>query len=167
MPNVIKSVNSFSRNYDGKRTTVRKTIAKLPLLNLTALHSVECVVVKALFNEVGVAFSYQSVNFCIEACKEFRRWQAIRAHVCSHIASLAGRHSLSVSTSTNVRYTVLSVYIIALVSFFLLKFLSHKNNENIFIAIVSVSKFNLVISALMSFTTLVVKKYYILYMFYH
>lgn len=57
MPNVIKSVNSFSRNYDGKRTTVRKTIAKFPLLNLTALPSVECVVVKALFNEVGVAFS--------------------------------------------------------------------------------------------------------------
>lgn len=67
MPNVIKSVNSFSRNYDGERTTVRKTIAKLSLLNLTALHSVECVVVKALFNEVGVAFSSQSVNFCIEA----------------------------------------------------------------------------------------------------
>lgn len=57
MLNVIKSVNSFSRNYDGKRATVRKTIAKFPLSNLTALHSVECVVVKALFNEVGVAFS--------------------------------------------------------------------------------------------------------------
>lgn len=56
MPNVIKSVNSFSRNYDGKITAVRKTIAKLPLSNLTALYSVECVV-KALFSEVDVAFS--------------------------------------------------------------------------------------------------------------
>lgn len=57
MANVIKLVNSFNRNYDRKKTTVRKTIAKLPLSNLTAPHSVECVVVKALFNDVGVAFS--------------------------------------------------------------------------------------------------------------